>query len=116
MLNTATGAATVVGGFSVSNSGRLGLAFDANNNSLYLNVASPGSGTLYSLNKSTGAATLIGSNGSTAGDGIDGLADFSNSTAVPEPATTVPLLLLGGLGFGFYKGRLRRASVNSENT
>jgi hypothetical protein len=108
-IDTSTGATTTIGAFGVPGSGRLGLAFDGNNNSLYLNIATTGSGTLYSLNRSTGAATLIGSNGVTNGDGIDGLADFADingASPVPEPASTLPLLLLGGLGFCLYRRRL----------
>ncbi|PWU08183.1 MAG: hypothetical protein C5B51_08250 [Terriglobia bacterium] len=104
-IDTATGTTTLVGAFGFGTDGRLGLAFDSNNN-LFLNVAS--SGALYSLNLGTGAGTLVGNNGTTDGFGIDGLAD-ANYSPVPEPASTLPLLLLGGLGFGMYRRRLRQA-------
>jgi hypothetical protein len=49
---------------------------------------------LYTVNPLTGTATLVGPNGLTAGNGIDGLAFLSSASAVPEPAT----LTLFGVG------------------
>ena len=79
-INRSTGAATSIGSTGQTGS-ELGLGYDANNGTLYLN-----NGVFhdfYSVNTSTGAATLIGSNGVSAV--IDGLAD--SVSAVPEPGT-----------------------------
>jgi hypothetical protein len=91
-INIADGTATLVGlmFLNFDFNFRLGLAFG--NGTLYMNFGDGLRGnSLYSLNTANGLAALIGANGATAGDGIDGLA-FVPDAAVPEPST---FLLLG---------------------
>jgi hypothetical protein len=96
-IDTATGAATLVGITGISNSSP-GLAFDTESDILYLNVggSDPNADNLYQVDTGTGLATLVGPNGPTEGLGIMGLA-FVPSVAVPEPATA-PLLVIGTVG------------------
>lgn len=85
-LDTTTGNATHIGGLGISNS-RFDLVYDPVDGALCLNTGSDGNASdnqLYTLNVLSGAATLVGANGVTMGDGIDGLAWR------PQPITTVP--------------------------
>ena len=102
-VNTATGASTLVGGMQLD-TGLIGLAYDEIADILYANVAGTG---LYTINVGTGDATFIGSNGTTAGSGIDGLAWLGpQGPDVPEPGT----LALAMLAVGAIAGLKKRLS------
>lgn len=98
-INTSTAAVTPVGPTGQTASDfSAGLAFDEDNDILYMNLATNTStpNSLFTVNTATGAATLVGANGSVMGLGIDGLAwrVAATRTAAPEPAT----LALVGMG------------------
>jgi hypothetical protein len=65
------------------------------------NPGAPGQTFLVTINPTTGAVTSLGSSVA----GLDALA--IQASAVPEPATLIPMALgfLGGLGFGWKRGR-----------
>jgi hypothetical protein len=87
-LNTTTGASTLIGNTGIPNN-RPGLAYDTDADILYMNTGTgPGANNLYQINPATAAATLVGPNGPTAGQGIDGLAFIPTGPvgAVPEPS------------------------------
>ena len=109
-IDILTGAATLIGSSGIA-TGRPGLAYDTENDILFLNVGDDGS--LYTLDIATGAATLVGLNGPTADNGIDGLAFVPTASAIPEPAS-LALLGLGGLGFFGLVYRRRNASLNMD--
>jgi hypothetical protein len=77
-IDITTGASTAIGALGLVGDS-FGLAYDADDDTLYLN----GLDSLYSVNTATGAASLIGANGV---EGINGLA-AAPLEAVPEPGT-----------------------------
>ena len=93
--------------------GLVGLAFDEDNDVLYMNLGSNTTtpNSLFTINTTTGAATLVGANGAVAGQGIDGLAWRSSAvaSAAPEPGTFA-LLALTGLPVAGAVIRRRRAA------
>lgn len=85
-IDPGTGAATLIGNLGFTNSS-VGLAYDPGADILFLNTGvGEGGNSLYWVDTSTGLATLIGSNGTVAGQGIDGLA-YLEAAAIPEPRT-----------------------------
>ena len=97
-LNTATGAATLIGATGAATDWYEGLDYDNATKQLFYNTA----GNLYTLNTVSAAATLVGLNGV---DRIDGLAHID----VPDVSQTSVLLLMG-LG-GLWLARERLSSL-----
>jgi hypothetical protein len=110
-INTSTGVATQVGGTTGLAGTFDGMTFDPTTGKLYVDDNNALTGSLYTLNLTTGAASLVGAgdNGSAAendGYGITGIV----STAVPEPGTVaLSAFALPALGVWVFRQRKRSA-------
>lgn len=106
LWNVSSAPGTLVGATGPRNNFDAGLDYNSANGKLYNYNGSGGSGSLYTIDPSTGAATLVGSNGQfldglaidVAGHafGIDGI--FSNALYSVDLATGAATQI-GGLGF-----------------
>ncbi len=99
-IDVTTGLASFIGGIDFVGN-MPGLAYDAANDTLYLNDGVDHN--LYTVDRVTGAASLIGSNGVDAF--IDGLAWKGAAREVPEPGTLAMLAGAGVVGLGIIRRR-----------
>lgn len=85
--------ATFVGSHNAGLSNIVGLAYDPDSSTLYLNSGNEGAQNLYTIDVSTGEAALVGDNTIPFGVQLDGLAWAPAGTVVPGPEA---LPLFGG--------------------
>jgi len=104
-IDVATGLATLVGSTGATFGFRVGLAYDPDTATLFLNGGDNDS--LYTVNTATGLATVVGPSSAAGILDIDGLAVLPNATTEsPEPRS----LLLAALGGALLLLKRRRQS------